>query len=118
MPLIARETDQVLSPTGGASTTIPPCLNELLVAIVGRSDNVFVEGIGVSRLNDAAEAHSFPLNDPPCSSEGHIPLCSQASDNVYVNQLPVARMGDFYTVDEEDHPVTVISQETVFANGE
>jgi uncharacterized Zn-binding protein involved in type VI secretion len=117
MPLIARGTDSgdmVTSPTG---TPLPPapCPAPLDVLIVGKSPNVSVVGVGVSRLTDDVEGHSYPLADPPCAP--HIPLCVAASPNVFANALPVARMDDIYDAgDGESHPVTTITQSTVFAN--
>ena len=117
MPLIARgdgSGDKVTSPTGAPAGN-SPCPAELDVAIIGKSADVFVVGVGVSRLTDDVDSHSFPGSDPPCAP--HEPVCVAASPNVFANGLPVARMDDIYSVDGEDHPVTVITQSTVFANG-
>ena len=121
MPLIARgdgSGDLVTSPTG-APTPDAPCPAEMPVPIIGQSVNVIVEGFGVSRLGDAVAPHPFPLAEEPCSD--HIPVCVTASPDVFADGLPVARMGDTYVaVEEEDtevHPVEVITQSTVFANG-
>jgi uncharacterized Zn-binding protein involved in type VI secretion len=117
MPLIARgmgSGDMVKSPTG-KPTEYAPCPDELDVLIVGKSLNVTVAGVGVSRLTDDVMGHPYPLADPPCAP--HIPLCVAASPNVFANALPVARMGDIYDAgDGELHPVTTITQSTVFAN--
>lgn len=115
MPLIARgmnSGDMVTSPTG---TPVPPvpCPAPLDVLIVGKSPNVIVAGVGVSRLTDDVMGHPYP----PIACAPHIPLCVAASPNVFANALPVARMGDIYAAgDGELHPVTTITQSTVFAN--
>ena len=118
MPLIARGSgsgDKVSSPTG-APAGQAPCPAPMDIDIIGKSSNVFVVGVGVSRLDDDVTPHPFPAADPPCAL--HTPVCVAASPNVFANGLPVARMDDTYDAgDGELHPVTTVTQSTVFANG-
>lgn len=97
---------------------MPPtvgCNAPISVPIVGMSFDVFVEGVGVSRLTDTVQAHPYPLAPVPC--EPHVPVCVVASADVFANGLPVARLGDKYEQGGEAHLVTTVTQSTVFANG-
>ena len=56
------------------------------LALTG-SDNVFVESIGVVRLTDVFENHSD-------GHSTHSGIVASGSNKVFVNNLPIARIGD------------------------
>ena len=56
------------------------------------SDNVFVNGIGVSRQGDNNTTHLLPPNVPPCPS--HAAGIASGSSTVKVNGKGCGRVGD------------------------
>ena len=58
------------------------------VPLVTASADVFVNGRGAGRVTDSYAGHSCFIHEP---HQDHI---AQGSDSVFVNGLPVARVGD------------------------
>jgi uncharacterized Zn-binding protein involved in type VI secretion len=54
--------------------------------LISGSANVFVNGLGVSRVNDSSSIH--------CCVDCHDAVVIQGSTSVFVNGLPTARIGD------------------------
>lgn len=81
-----------------------------------RSDNVFVNGIGVVRKDDVMKSH--PHGDPCTSSPiNHAPPLDTYSPNVYANNKPVGRIGDHYDGDGTSQTHEITSGSTnVYAN--
>jgi uncharacterized Zn-binding protein involved in type VI secretion len=52
------------------------------------SENVFADGLGVHRKTDSWEEHSCPGSPP------HGATTTSGSPTVFVNSLPIARIGD------------------------
>ena len=80
------------------------------------SDNVFAEGTGVVRKDDAMKAHA---NGDPCvaTAVNHTPTVSTFSSTVFVNGKNIARIGDKYNSESsQDHEITT-GATTVFAGG-
>tara|TARA_B110000914_G_C15164836_1_gene310064 strand:- start:48 stop:440 length:393 start_codon:yes stop_codon:yes gene_type:complete len=80
------------------------------------SSNVFAEGTGVVRKDDAMKAHA---NGDPCvaSASNHAPEVSSYSSNVFVNGKNIARIGDVYNSEsDQEHEITT-GATTVFAGG-
>ena len=78
------------------------------------SDNVFAEGTGVVRKDDAMKAHA---NGDPCvaSASNHAPTVSTYSSTVFANGKNIARIGDKYNSESlQDHEITT-GATTVFA---
>jgi uncharacterized Zn-binding protein involved in type VI secretion len=88
MPGIARKggTDSVASPDGSG----PGCGLSSTQATAEGSSDVFVNGIGVVRKDDAMNTH----NGPGCIP--HAPTLSTYSGSVFVNGRNVGRLGDSY----------------------
>jgi len=86
MPGIARGDgrDTVTTEHGCASTTTTNLC----------STTVFVDGIGVHRLNDLNTEHTIRCGDRCCK---HAQPVSTASTTVFVDGLGVARVGDRYS---------------------
>ena len=59
---------------------------------LGKSSNVFVNGIGVSRQGDLNTAHLLPPNIPPCP--GHAAGIATGSLTVKVNGRGIGRVTD------------------------
>ena len=59
---------------------------------LGKSTNVFVNGIGVSRQGDNNTGHLVPPNIPPCGS--HSAPIATGSTTVFANSKGVGRLGD------------------------
>ena len=59
------------------------------------SDNVFVNGIGVSREGDVNTVHKKPPKYPPCLK--HAQGIANGSSSVKVNGLGCGRVGDAIT---------------------
>lgn len=78
MPGIVRINDSI---------TPEPCYGSYTVN--SGSSNVFVNGIGVSRLNDTSTVHCCPA-----TGDCHSTTIAQGSSTVFVNGLPVARIND------------------------
>ena len=125
MPLIARgigSGDLVTCVEHGAEDPdIPcPCCGELVTTTNACSPDVFVEGVGVVRLTDVMTAHKRNYPELPDLSDLcllHSPPCNSASPNVFANGLPVARKTDTYW-DVNNHIISTVTQQSVFANGE
>lgn len=81
MPAVSREGDQIL--TGHACDTTAPILEH--------SQNVFVNGIPVSRVGDAIAPHTI-LSGITCVP--HSAVVNEGSSTVFVNGIPIARVGD------------------------
>ena len=80
------------------------------------SDNVFAEGTGVVRKDDAMKAHA---NGDLCvaTATNHAPTVSTHSSTVFVNGKEIARIGDKYNSESsQDHEITT-GATTVFAGG-
>ena len=80
------------------------------------SSDVFAEGTGVVRKDDAMKAHA---NGDPCvaSATNHTPAVSTFSSTVFANGKNIARIGDKYNSEsEQDHEITT-GATTVFAGG-
>ena len=78
------------------------------------SSNVFAEGTGVVRKDDAMKSHA---NGDPCvaSAVNHAPTVSTHSSTVFVNGKEIARIGDKYNSESnQDHKITT-GATTVFA---
>ena len=78
------------------------------------SDNVFAEGTGVVRKDDAMKAHA---NGDLCvaTATNHAPTVSTHSSTVFVNGKEIARIGDKYNSESsQDHKITT-GATTVFA---
>ena len=78
------------------------------------SDNVFAEGTGVVRKDDAMKAHA---NGDLCvaTATNHAPKVSTHSSTVFVNGKEIARIGDKYNSESsQDHKITT-GATTVFA---
>ena len=80
------------------------------------SDDVFAEGTGVVRKDDAMKSHP---NGDPCvaSASNHAPTVSSYSSTVFANGKNIARIGDAYDSEsEQEHEITT-GATTVFAGG-
>ena len=80
------------------------------------SSDVFAEGTGVVRKDDAMKAHA---NGDPCvaSATNHTPAVSTFSSTVFANGKNIARIGDKYNSESsQDHEITT-GATTVFAGG-
>jgi len=78
------------------------------------SSNVFAEGTGVVRKDDAMKAHA---NGDLCvaTATNHAPTVSTHSATVFVNGKEIARIGDKYNSESsQDHRITT-GATTVFA---
>jgi uncharacterized Zn-binding protein involved in type VI secretion len=78
------------------------------------SSDVFVEGTGVVRKDDAMKAHA---NGDLCvaTATNHAPTVSTHSSTVFVNGKEIARVGDKYNSESsQDHEITT-GATTVFA---
>jgi len=119
MPLIARgigSGDQVTCVSHGAPGENCGCCKTLVTTTNEKSPNVFVEGVGVVRLQDKMTAHMRNYGPPGTTCNPHSPPCNTASPNVFANGEPVARLGDTY-FEVNNHAISTITQSTVFANG-
>ena len=120
MPLIARgigSGDLVTCIAHGAPGENCACCKPLVTTTNEKSPNVFVEGVGVVRLQDKMTAHmrNYTIN-PGDNCVPHSPPCNTASPNVFANSQPVARLGDTY-FETNNHIISTITQSAVFANG-
>ena len=88
MPGIARKggTDSVASPDGSGDN----CNSPTTQATNAGSSDVFINGIGAVRQDDAMKTH----NGPGCSP--HSPTLSTYSGSVFINGKGVGRTGDRY----------------------
>ena len=80
------------------------------------SSDVFAEGTGVVRKDDAMKSHP---NGDPCvaSASNHAPTVSSYSSTVFANGKNIARIGDAYDSEsEQEHEITT-GATTVFAGG-
>ena len=80
------------------------------------SSDVFAEGTGVVRKDDAMKSHA---NGDPCvaSASNHAPTVSTYSSTVFANGKNIARIGDKYNSESlQDHEITT-GAGTVFAGG-
>jgi len=80
------------------------------------SSDVFAEGTGVVRKDDAMKSHA---NGDPCvaSASNHTPKVSTYSSTVFANGKNIARKGDKYNSESsQDHEITT-GAGTVFAGG-
>ena len=104
MPGIARKggKDSVASPDGSGDG----CGSPTTQATDTGSSDVFVNGIGAVRRDDAMNTH----NGPGCIP--HAPTLSTYSETVFVNGRNVGRLGDSYN----GHPISSASTD-VFAGG-
>ena len=59
---------------------------------LGKSSNVFVNGIGVSRRNDSNTGHTIPIPNLPCGP--HVGAIAVGSTKVFANGKGVGRTGD------------------------
>ena len=78
------------------------------------SSDVFAEGTGVVRKDDAMKAHA---NGDLCvaTATNHAPTVSTHSSTVFVNGKEIARIGDKYNSESsQDHKITT-GATTVFA---
>ena len=78
------------------------------------SSDVFAEGTGVVRKDDAMKAHA---NGDLCvaTATNHAPTVSTHSSTVFVNGKEIARIGDKYNSESsQDHEITT-GATTVFA---
>ena len=80
MPLTARTTD--------STTNHPPCGPGQCSA---GSNNVFINNLSAFRVTDKNTPHGFILCVP------HTTPLSQGSPNVFVNGLPLGRLGDAFS---------------------
>ena len=56
--------------------------------LVTASENVFINGKGAGRLGDRYASHGCPVHPP------HQDTIKEGSGTVFINGLPVARVGD------------------------
>ena len=80
------------------------------------SSDVFAEGTGVVRKDDAMKSHP---NGDPCvaSATNHAPTVSSYSSTVFANGKNIARIGDKYNSESEQDHVITTGATTVFAGG-
>ena len=80
------------------------------------SDDVFAEGTGVVRKDDAMKSHP---NGDPCvaSASNHAPTVSSYSSTVFANGKNIARIGDAYDSESEQEHEIITGATTVFAGG-
>lgn len=81
MPAVSREGDEIITGHGCDTTA----------TILEHSDNVFANGIPVSRLGDAIAPHTI-LSGITCVP--HFAVVNEGSSTVFVNGISVARVGD------------------------
>ena len=99
MPNVARKAavDIVDCDDGTPGTPCTPgvfkCDSPSIQATDAGSPDVFVEGIGVVRIEDPMIAHPAPV----CGCGPHAPPLTVASAYVYANGLRIGRIGDLYT---------------------
>jgi uncharacterized Zn-binding protein involved in type VI secretion len=99
MPEVARKSavDLVASPDGNPGTPCDPpkviCDVPSTQATAAGSSDVFIEGIGVVRENDAMISHPAPV----CGCAPHAPVLTSFSSRVYANGLRIGRIGDDYS---------------------
>jgi uncharacterized Zn-binding protein involved in type VI secretion len=103
MPLVARGNGVDVVNTGHAV-----CVAPADIATLSGSNNVFVHNEPIHRLTDTNTPHT---HCPPVYSTN----ISQASPNVFANNLAVARKDDPYTCGAY---VKTVTQSKVYANGE
>ena len=101
MPTVARGDEVDVVNTGH-----PVCVAPGIIATLSRSNDVFVENVGVHRKDDTNTPHT---HCPPVYSTN----VSSFSPDVFVNNREVAREGDSYTCGAF---IQVVTQNTVFAN--
>ena len=102
MPLIARTKG-----SGDVVNTVHAvCIAPGTILTETGSDNVFVVGHGIHRLDDLNEPHT---HCPPVYSTALV----TGSNNVFANDKKVGRVNDTYSCDAKVESVT---QSTVFAN--
>lgn len=107
MPKVARgdSADTVASDTGSGVG----CPDPLTTSTDACSGNVFVNGIGVVRKDDAVKSHS----QSGCTPES--PGLSTYSGNVFANTKNIGRLGDDYLGDGSN--IISSGSSNVFANG-
>ena len=81
MPAAARLNDPTTTGHGCDSTT----------TVVGPSNNVFVNNLGLERKGDPTAPHTIP-SGPACVP--HSAVINVGSPNVFTNNIPTARVGD------------------------
>lgn len=59
-------------------------------AIVTASENVFANGKGVTRVGDYSPVHT-------CGDSSHDSVMAQGSPTVFVNGIPMCRIGDLHS---------------------
>lgn len=99
MPAVARKDDPTTTGHGCDATT----------TVVGPSTDVFANGLGVERKGDPTAPHTIP-SGPVCVP--HSAVINVGSPNVYVNNIPCARVGD-----STDGGAITAGSPNVFANG-
>lgn len=106
MPVVARKDgqDTVASPDGSGVCCASPSVQKTNQG----SSNVFINGIGAVRKDDAMIVHDYA---GPCCNP-HAPTLSTFSPTVFVNGLNLGRVGDAFG---GDHLITSGSP-NVFAN--
>ena len=77
------------------------------VPLVSCSENVFVNGRGAGRVSDSYAGHSCFIHPV------HTPHIASGSSSVFVNGLPLARIGDA----TDCGGVVIEGSENVFAGG-
>lgn len=105
MPGVARGdgVDSVDVPHG----TGTGCVSPIVSATDECSDNVFINGTGVVRKDDAMAEHPAPGCAP------HSPALTTHSSNVYANNKQIGDLGDSYACGG----VISSASDNVFANG-
>lgn len=99
MPAVARN--------GDPTTTGHDC--DVTTTVVAPSTNVFANGLGVERQGDPTAAHTILVGD---SCVPHGAVINVGSPNVFVNNIPCARVGD-----STDGGAITAGSPNVFANG-
>lgn len=81
MPAVARQGDTISTGHGCDGVT----------TLTGPSGDVFANGIGIERQGDPTVSHRFGGRN--CSAQ-HVVSIAAGSGTVFVNNKPIARIGD------------------------
>ena len=89
-----------------------PCLGTTKTN--GKSDNVFVNNIGIHREDDNTVTHVSGVDSPICVST-HAPIIAIGSTTVFANNKGVARVGDAYNASDTVSTASSNGSPNVFA---
>ena len=102
MPIVAVKGDTTTTGHGCDGTT----------TIAGSSLNVYMGGIKVAIKGNALAGHTIPAGVPPVCVDHPGQKVNVGSANVFVNNIPIARVGD-----SADGGAIINNFRNVFANG-